>query len=278
MRLGADLSAMSVHKHGGSLTQSSLLLCRAGKIDPADVREALNCIGTSSASYLLMASLDAARQQLADRGQELAESVLELVGYLRSRVDSTGVMFTLGGAHDPANADADPTKLVINVRETGHSGYAVDDILRRRHGIQIELSDAYNIMPNFSWADTQETADRFYDALLDVTGKAPAVQAPSAVALPDIPRMAVSPRAAFFSKKKSVSLDSAVGQISGEMLMAFPPGIPFLCPGEILTREVIDHALRLRTEPGCLMTGMADPTLNTIRVLAGGGSRREDFR
>jgi arginine decarboxylase len=269
MRLGADLSAVSVHKHGGSLTQSALLLGRKGTVDLADVKEALNCLGTSSASYLLMASLDAARQQLAVRGRELAERVIELVAYARARLDATGVYFTLGGVHDAANAGADPTKLVINVRETGLSGFAVDDLLRRDYGIQVELGDTFNVMPHFSWADTREGADRLFDALLAIAQAAPAGRTAPTVELPEIPRMAVRPRAAFLARKRSLSLESAIGQVSGEMVMAYPPGIPFLCPGEVITRDVVEHLRRISKEPSCMVTGMADTTLQTIRVLVG---------
>ena len=269
MELGADMSAVSIHKTAGSFTQSSALLIRNGpEVYARQVKSVLNLTQTTSASYLLMASLDNARRQLALHGYEMVGDALALARYARERVNQIEGLWAFGPelAGSPGVADFDETKLSIHVRQLGLSGYEMESILRHKYNIQIELSDLYNIMAIITIGDRQEDVDRLIDALKDIAGKRGVMYQPTPILVPFKPKMVVSPRDAYYSTKKPVRLEDAVGEISGEMIMAYPPGIPAICPGERITREVVEYVKALKRERSQLQ-GTEDPYVDYIKVL-----------
>ncbi|MEZ0537005.1 aminotransferase class I/II-fold pyridoxal phosphate-dependent enzyme [Caldicellulosiruptoraceae bacterium PP1] len=270
MEVGADMSAVSTHKTGGSLTQSSALLLRGHKIHPEAVKQTLNLTMTTSSSYILMCSLDVARKQLAIYGEEMLEETLRLSRMARDEINKIEGLYAFGKEliGTPGVYDFDETKLGINVRKLGITGYEAERILREQYNIQVEMSDLYNILAIISLGDTQESLEKLIEALKDMSKKLGVKEIKTSTIVPHSPQVIVSPRDAFYSQKKTVRLENAVGEISGEMVMAYPPGIPLILPGERITKDLVDY-IKMLKEEDCQLQGTADPYVDYIRVLGG---------
>jgi arginine decarboxylase len=270
MEVGADMSAASVHKTAGSLTQSSILLLRGNLIPGDRVRQALNLTFTSSASYLLMCSLDIARRQLAVNGHELLEETLELARWAREEINKIEGVHAFGTelAGKPGCYDFDETKLGVNVINLGCTGYAAETILRKEYNIQIEMSDLYNILAVVTIGDRREDLEALVNALKSMAEKGCVNRGNRVAIIPENPEMIVTPRDAFYNSKKKVRLEEAEGEIAGEMVMAYPPGIPVICMGERISRDVIDY-IKILKEERCQLQGTFDPHADYIKVLGG---------
>lgn len=267
--IGADMCAVSTHKTGGSLTQSSLLMLNEGLIDVKAVKTTLNLTQTTSASYLLMASIDLARKQLATIGEKMLEKTLKLSRWAREAINRIPGLYAFGREliGTPGVFDFDETKLGVNVRALGLTGFEVYDILRDEYNIQTELGDMYNVLAIVSLGDTEESLSALVKALEDVAkkykkdreikGKKEVLKNPEVI---------VSPRDAYYSRKKIVKLEDAHGEVSGESIMTYPPGIPVVTPGERITREMIEYVKRLKEEQS-LLQGTQDPYVEYIKVL-----------
>lgn len=268
MEVGADMSAVSLHKTCGSLTQSSALLLRSSIIKSDRVREVLNLTYTTSASYLLMCSLDIARKQLATAGSSIFSKTLEMARWARDRINGIEGMYAFGRelAGTPGCADFDETKLGVNVRGLGISGYMLEKKLRSRFNIQIELSDLYNILAVTGVGETMENMEALVKALDCIATETEKTDYGDTVFIPDNPPLIVSPRDAFYGAKKTVPLEQSEGEIAGEMIMAYPPGIPVICLGERITADIIKY-IKMLKEHKCELQGTADPFVNRIRVL-----------
>lgn len=269
MEAGADLAAVSTHKLLGSLTQSSMLLVREGLLDHRHVKAVLNLAQTTSPSYLLLCSLDLARKQAATKGREIFTRVLSLAEKCRSELRQIEGLRLLDRevVGRPGCWALDPSKIVVNVTGLGLSGYEAEAILRHRYGLQVELSDLYNLLFLITVGDTAETVDALIEALRDLAE----VRVQRNVCkytppLPSLPPVAALPREAFYSETKIVPLEEAAGEISAEAITAYPPGIPLVCPGELITQEIIDYVSVLKRENADLQ-GLEDPEFNRIRVL-----------
>ena len=269
MDAGADMASVSMHKSGGSLTQSSFLLI--GKnMHPGYVRQIINLTQTTSASYLLLSSLDISRRNLALRGKESFEKVSRMAEYAREEINSIGGFYAYG--KDMINGgsiyDFDVTKLSVYTRDIGLAGIEVYDLLRDEYDIQIELGDIANILAYISIGDRIQDIERLVGALADIKrlyAKNPE-QMPNAEYIK--PTVCVSPQTAFYGEKKSVPIRETEGMICSEFVMCYPPGIPILAPGEMITREIIDYIIYAK-EKGCSMQGMQDPAVESLFVLTG---------
>ena len=270
LKAGADICAQSTHKIIGSLTQASLLHVKSKFINPKRVQQVLNLLHTTSPSYILMASLDCARKQIALEGKELLEKTIERCNRVRKEVNKIPGLYCFGEEilGKPGAFSFDPTKITVNCRELGITGYELDTILATKYHIQVELSDLYNIIAVGSFGDTEESLNSFLDALKEISKEHSEKDniKPDFLDIPDIPDMKVNPRAAFNSKKETLLLEDAVGRISAEFLMAYPPGIPVLCPGEIITLEVVHYVKDLK-RAGLYVQGTEDPNVEHINVL-----------
>jgi len=268
MEVGADMSSVSMHKTAGSMTQSAVLLLRSSLISADVVKQVLSLSFTTSASYLLLCSLDIARKQLATKGSEILEETLELARYARDEINKIEGLYAFGKEliGTPGCYDFDETKLGINVRGLGYTGYQMDKKLRKEYNIQMELSDINNILAVISIGDKKENIEALISALKDIASKTEAKEVRQSVILPENPKMIVSPRDAFYSPKKVVPLEEANGEIAGEMVMAYPPGIPVICMGERITKDIIDY-IKLLKEEKCELQGTVDPFVNNILVL-----------
>ena len=268
MAAGADLAAVSMHKSGGSLTQSSLLLTGPG-VSPGYVRQIINLTQTTSASYLLLSSLDIARRNLALRGQREFGRVMEMAEYARSEINAIGGYCAFGREliNGGSIYDFDVTKLSVNTLDVGLAGIEVYDLLRDEYDIQIEFGDLGNILAYLSIGDRPREVERLVGALSEVRRR---FGKPGAELMKQEyidPEVAVSPQEAFYAPKRRLPLEETVGYVCSEFVMCYPPGIPILAPGERITREIIAY-IRYAKEKGCSMTGPEDADIAFLNVLA----------
>ncbi len=269
MKLGADMSAVSLHKTGGSLTQSSILLLNEERINHKKVRTTLSLNQTTSASYLLMASLDIARQQLATEGFERIDEILKLCDNARTEINNIPGLYAFGPDQigEAGVYDFDTTKLGVHVAKLGLTGFEVYDLLFEKYNIQIEMADMYNILAIVSLGDNRESLQTLVAALADIaTNHANAQPLDTVTAVLHNPYVIVSPRDAYYAKKHVVKLEDAVGEISGESIMTYPPGIPVVTPGERISKEIVAHIIELKKQPS-LLQGTEDPYVDQIKVL-----------
>lgn len=267
MKAGADMAAVSMHKSGGSLTQSSILLI-GENMDASHVRQIINLTQTTSASYLLLSSLDLSRRNLALRGRECFAKVTEMSEYARNEINSIGGYYAYGREliNGSSVYDFDVTKLCVFTKGIGLTGIEVYDLLRDDYDIQIEFGDLGNIMAYISIGDRLQDIERLVGALEDVQRLHQGD--PSELVYVDAVSAKVvrSPQQSFYAKKVSLPIRESAGRVCGEFVMCYPPGIPILAPGELITEEIIDHILFAR-DKGCSLQGAADPQVNNIRVL-----------
>ena len=267
MAAGADMAAISMHKSGGSLTQSSILLVNKG-VNADYVRQIINLTQTTSASYLLLSSLDISRRNLALRGRESFNRVAQMAEYARNEINSIGGYYAYG--RDLVNGssifDYDVTKLSIYTLDIGLAGIEVYDLLRDEYDIQIEFGDICNILAYISIGDRIRDIERLVGALADIERLYRKDKTGLLSGEYISPRVVVSPQRAFYSEKVSMSLKDTEGKISGEFVMCYPPGIPILAPGELITQDIIEYIMYAK-EKGCSMQGTEDPKVEHLMVL-----------
>lgn len=267
MAAGADMAAVSMHKSGGSLTQSSLLL--TGKnVNAGHVRQMINLTQTTSGSYLLMSSLDISRRNLALRGKEVFAKVVAMADYAREEINAIGGYYAFGKEliNGDSIFDFDPTKLSIHTRDIGLAGIEVYDILRDEYDIQIEFGDIGNILAYLSIGDRPQELERLVSALAEIRRR---YQTDGSGLLSQEyidPEVVTSPQEAFYAPKKSIPLQESAGCVCSEFVMCYPPGIPILAPGERITPEILDY-IAYAKEKGCSMTGPEDADILRINVL-----------
>ena len=270
MAAGADMAAVSMHKSGGSLTQSSLLLLNKS-MNAEKVRQIINLTQTTSASYLLLSSLDISRRNLALRGEESFEKVAGMAQYAREEINEIGGYYAYG--MDLINGtsvfDFDVTKLSIYTLGNGLAGIEVYDLLRDEYDIQIEFGDICNILAYISIGDRLQDIERLVGALADIERLYKKDSTGMLSGEYIAPAVVASPQQAFYAEKESLPMEQAAGRISGEFVMCYPPGIPILAPGEMVTQEIVEYILYAR-DKGCSMQGMEDPKVEYLQVLKGG--------
>ena len=267
MEAGADMAAISMHKSGGSLTQSSILLTNTN-VNADYVRQIINLTQTTSASYLLLSSLDISRRNLALRGEESFEKVAKMAEYARNEINQIGGYYAYGREliNGTSVFDFDITKLSIYTLGNGLAGIEVYDLLRDEYDIQIEFGDFGNILAYISIGDRIQDIERLVGALADIERLYKKDKAGMLSGEYIQPEVVVTPQKAFYSEKVSLPIKEAAGKICGEFVMCYPPGIPILAPGEMITQEIAEYIMYAK-EKGCSMQGTEDPEVNNINVL-----------
>lgn len=267
MHLGADMSAVSVHKTGGSLTQSSMLLVNTKNVRKEYVRTIINLTQTTSASYLLLCSLDITRRNLALNGEDTFARVTELSSYARTEINKIGhyYAFSREMLNGSSIFDFDTTKLSIHTRDVGLAGIEVYDLLRDEYNIQIELGDTANILAIISVGDNMYAIERLIAALTEIKRR----YTKDSTGLLDYeyidPQVVLTPKEAFYAATRTVPLVESVGLISCEFVMCYPPGIPILAPGELITDDILNYIVYAK-EKGALLTGSEDMNIEYINV------------
>lgn len=267
MKAGADMAAISMHKSGGSLTQSSILLTNNG-MNADYVRQIINLTQTTSASYLLISSLDISRRNLALRGAASFSKVVEMAEYAREEINAIGGYYAYGKelVNGGSVFDYDVTKLSIYTQGIGLTGIEVYDLLRDEYDIQIEFGDIGNILAYISIGDRIRDIERLVGALAEIKRIYEKEQKPIITGDYIQPEVALSPQAAFYSGKKLLPIRDSVGHICAEFIMCYPPGIPILAPGERITQEIIDYIIFAR-DMGCSLQGTEDLNADYLNVI-----------
>lgn len=267
IKAGADLAAVSMHKSGGSLTQSSILLC-GESMNPEFVRQIINLTQTTSASYLLLSSLDVSRRNLALRGKESFEKVMRMAEYARSEINAIGGFYAYGRELVDGDSvfDYDLTKLSIFTQGIGLTGIEVYDLLRDEYDIQVEFGDIGNILAYISIGDRIQDIERLVGALEDIK-RLFAKEGRDLYCGEFIqPEVICTPQQAFYAPKEELLLNESAGRVCGELVMCYPPGIPILTPGEKITEDII-HYINYAKEKGCSVQGTRDPEVEKINVI-----------
>lgn len=267
MAAGADMAAVSMHKTGGSLTQSAFLLIN-NDVSIGYTRQIINLTQTTSGSYLLLSSLDLARKNLALNGKRIYADVVNMVDEACTEINDIGGYYAF--SRDLINGDDifdfDVTKLSVHTRDIGLAGIEVYDILRDEYDIQIEFGDIGNILAIIATGDTMLAVDRLVAALFEIKR----LYAKDPIGMFDheyiSPEVVMPPQAAFYAEKKSLPIAESGGRVCSEFVMCYPPGIPILAPGERITEDILSY-IRYAKEKGCLLTGTEDPQVDCINTV-----------
>jgi len=271
---GADAMVTSAHKVLPAYTQGALVLARTGagrlgsagldraRLHPARLDRAFEATHTTSPAGAIMASIDAARALLARDGEDLCGRLLRVVAAAKARLRQVPGLDVLDGP------GVEPAKLVVLLAGTGAHGIAVENDLIAA-GMPVEMADRDTIIPIVTLADGDGAVARFTATLAGIieAHRGPPRQPVPAASWTVIPEMAMPPREAFFRPNETRSAASAVGRVSGELVAPYPPGVPVLAPGEVITAEALD-ALRAAQADGGRIAYAADPTLATFQVIA----------
>ena len=267
MAAGADMSAISMHKSGGSLTQSSFLL--TGKsMNSGRVRQIINLTQTTSGSYLLLSSLDISRKNLAVNGKNIFKKVCALADYARGEINRIGDYYAFSGEiiNGDSIFDFDTTKLSVNTVDTGLAGIEVYDLLRDEYDIQIEFGDMDNLLAYISVGDRERDVERLVGAMAEIRRLYKKDKTGMMISEYIPPKVEITPQEAFYAEKESLTLDQAVGHICSEFVMCYPPGIPILAPGEKVTDDIVSY-IKYAKEKGSFLTGAEDMKTDSLNVI-----------
>jgi len=269
MAAGADMSSVSMHKSGGSLTQSSFLLV-GERMNPGHIRQVINLMQTTSASYLLLSSLDISRKNLALYGKEIFARVVQMANYARAEINKIGDYYAY--SRELLNGDSiydfDMTKLSVHTLNVGLAGIEVYDILRDEYDIQIELGDIGNILAYLSVGDRPRDLERLVSALSEIRRRYKRARTGMLSQEYITPLLVLPPEEAFYAPKVSLLIEDTLGCICTEYVMCYPPGIPILAPGERITSEILEY-IQYAKSKGCFLTGTEDLQVARLNVTKG---------
>jgi arginine/lysine/ornithine decarboxylase len=270
MTCGVDGAVASTHKILGALTQSAVLNVQGPRVDPRKVKSALAMVQTTSPSAPILTSVDACRRQMALEGEALLGRAIALATDARRRLQAIPGIGVLDAAQLGVPT-YDLTKLVIDVDGLGITGFAAEAILREQHSIQVEMSDLVSLVAIVSLGDSQASIDRLVDAFEQIAAMSPessrgtaSLRSSGSAVAPG--EQAMSPREAFFAPARAIPLADAVGRISAELVIPYPPGIPVLAPGDVISASKVEY-LREGAAHKMYFSGPVDGALDTIRVV-----------
>ena len=276
---GADLVAQSTHKSVGSLTQTSWLLGQGERINKRRITQMHQMLQSTSPNYIFLASLDMARHQLATVGKDLVSRTVELSLYLRNELHKISGVTTMEYTDiEERVANYDCTKVLIDAKELGLTGVVFERMLRKQR-IEVELVQAHHVLVLITIGDTKASVDALIKAVQAVSdevlngsyatdpgldGNFDVLSKDSAV-LPE-PVVRVTPRNAMYAHREQVPLRDALHRIAGETIAYYPPGIPCVAVGEVISESVLQY-IENRKALGYVPNGADDMTLETIWVL-----------
>jgi len=267
IKIGYDMIVQSAHKTLPALTQTSFLHIKGNRVDMDKVFDALTYLESSSPSYLFMVSLDVARYQMESEGEKIWNEIIDLSNYLRDEVNKIDGFYCFGKEilNDEVY-DLDLTKITINTKKIGLTGFEVEEILNKNYNIEIELSDSYNILIFLTPGITKEEIDKLIITLKDISIKYKKRPIEEEVIIPEIPKMAVTPKEAYINEKEIIEFKDAKGRISGKVISAYPPGLPIVVPGEEISENILNYIYDLKEKKANLQ-GFIDAECNYIKVL-----------
>ncbi|KAL8539849.1 hypothetical protein ACS0TY_001449 [Phlomoides rotata] len=268
---GADIVVQSTHKVLCSLTQSSMLHQSGTLVDRERICRCLQTLQSSSPSYLLLVSLDAARAQLSDNLGIVFDESIELAVEMISTIKEIPGVSVIDISNFPKFCAIDPLRVSVGVQQLGLSGYEADEILYRDFGVVCELVGTQSITFAFNLGTKREHASRLVSGLKCVAerhsdnDKSSANEVSRGFGIINCMQMILSPRDAFFAPKRRVSIEDSLGKICGELICPYPPGIPVMIPGELITESALKYLLNLKGN-GVAITGPSDHLLSSILV------------
>ncbi|GAA6615151.1 aminotransferase class I/II-fold pyridoxal phosphate-dependent enzyme [Scytonema sp. NUACC26] len=276
---GADLTVQSTHKVLGAMTQASMLHLQGNRIDPDRVSKALQLVQSTSPSYILLASLDAARQQMALQGKELMSRTLELAENARSRISQIPGLSVLEISPNPAFPGAialDKTRLTVTISSLGLTGFEAEEILNDKLGVTAEFASLQHLTFIISLGNTQEDIDKLVQAFTTLSLKMGSRGLGIGSRIDDFVRsselkyfddsLCLSPREAFFAATETLPLKETTERICAEIVCPYPPGIPVLMPGEIITTAALDYLQQIQRTGG-FISGCTDSSLQKLKVV-----------
>src|SRR3954466_412342 len=272
MNAGADLVVTSVHKMGGAIEQSLVFHLQGDRVDPDVLKQREDLLGTTSSSALVYLTLDGWRRHMVEQGEELLGAAIARAGRIGKAVEDMAGLDLMGReVVRPGGAfDLDPLVLTMDVRGLGITGYQAGDWLRAERHVDVGSMDACPLSAPVTPPADEETRDILVAALAALVDGADAMERPPAVDLPE-PRTleltnATTPREAFFAPAEQLPVADAVGRVAAEMVSPYPPGVPVLAPGEVISQEAVDY-LTTGVRAGMLIPDAADSSLETLRVV-----------
>ncbi len=263
---GADLVVQSTHKVNAGLTQTSMLHLCSRLVSPDRVSQSLQLVQSTSPNLLLLTSLDVARRQMAIHGKQLLSQTLALAEVARSHINALSNLIALDRNRLP---NLDLTRLTVMVDRLGMTGFDADAILYEQLGVMAEMPTLRQLVFILTFGNTTADLERLTNAFTKLaTANERSLKHYPLAHLGQPPQLTqqLSPRSAFFAKSDRITFKSSVGRVSAELICPYPPGIPVICPGEIVSLEAIEYILAIKTAGGTL-NGSSDPTLETIRVV-----------
>ncbi len=267
---GADLTVQSIHKTLSAITQASMLHIQGNRIDSDRISKALQLVQSTSPSYLLLASLDAARHQMAINGEQLMSRTLQLAQEAITKINQIpGFSIPLTACKEsPGFVALDQTRLTVTVSDLGFTGFAAEEILDQL-GVTAEFSSLQHLTFILSLGNTPADIQQLVQSFATLSQMTP--QAKRGLILWDNDFMMgnsvqISPREAFFSPTETLPIEKTSDRICTEILCPYPPGIPILMPGEVITKAAIDYLCQIQAMGG-FITGCADTTLRTLKVV-----------
>ena len=270
---GADVVVSSIHKIVGSLTQSAILHVGVGaSVDDDALDRAVTVTESTSPSALLGGSLDAARRNVAINGERLLAETIDSLVTVRERVREIPGLDVLDERLEGRRSIAgwDPLRLSVDVRGTKTSGHRIADLMRETDDVNLEMASENVIVAVFGVGEhVAESSERLLAALrhaVDALETADVEPTEPLAPPPPWGRMALPPREAFLAPQDAVPFEEAEGRVAAESLAAYPPGIPNVLPGELLTAETLGY-IRETVAHGGRVRGAVDRTLRTIRVV-----------
>ncbi|NJM71248.1 MAG: aminotransferase class I/II-fold pyridoxal phosphate-dependent enzyme [Scytonema sp. RU_4_4] len=275
---GADLTVQSIHKVLGALTQASMLHIQGNRIDIDRVNKALQLVQSTSPSYLLLASLDAARQQMALYGKELMSRTLELAQEARTRIHQIPGLSVLEiplNETSPGFVALDKTRLTVTVSDLGLTGFEAEEILNDKLGVTAEFSSLQHLTFLISLGNNQKDIEQLVQAFT-ILAKEYRKTLSLAYSLlrgrgKDLFNLTensicISPREAFFAATETLPFKETSERICAEIICPYPPGIPILMPGEIISPFALEYLQQIQ-ELGGFISGCADTSLRTLKVV-----------
>ncbi|XP_010048388.2 arginine decarboxylase isoform X2 [Eucalyptus grandis] len=270
LQQGADISVQSTHKVLCSLTQSSMLHMAGNIVDRERICKCLQTLMSTSPSYLLLASLDAARAQLSENPGAIFHRSIDLAVMAKELLEEVPGVTLLDSSSFPNCSAMDPLRLTVGFWQLGMSGYEADEILDRDHGIVCELVGSRYMTFTLNLGTHKEHIQRLVSGIKHLSAASAVKSFEGTVNNGDLGpfvdiEMAMSPRDAFFMSKRKAGIEECPGKICGELICPYPPGIPLLIPGEIITEQALDYLKQVKKD-GTLITGASDPLLSSLIV------------
>ncbi|XP_031474835.1 uncharacterized protein LOC116247030 [Nymphaea colorata] len=267
---GADLVVQSTHKVLCSLTQSSMLHLSGDIVDGEQICRFLQILQSTSPSYLLLASLDAARAQLNENPDTIFDESMRLSYKLVEELQMIAGLSLLKSTNFQSMPEMDPLRVTVGTWKLGVSGYRADEFLCEKHDVIAELASGKSLTFAITMGTCKEHVDRLVHGLKDLAaghGSDTSRQAMDGYDWASFPDMNIklSPREASFAKKRRVPIQESVGEICGELVCPYPPGIPILIPGEVVTEDALCYLLDAKNG-GAMISGAADPSLGYMLV------------